>query len=124
MAALPGKYNIYARQAHPFTRTFEYRDNDGVLIDLTGYTAFMPVRRQYPSGQLLFELNTDTGGGITIDGPAGTVTPSVNAEFMKDVATGNGYYDLVLVPAGDMAQKFTLVTGQFNVAQRVLPQEG
>jgi hypothetical protein len=116
MTALPGKYNINARQGTPLHRIFTYTDDEDVPINIDGYTAFMPVRTR--SGKFLFELDT-SDNGITIDGPSGTIEISVNATLMRDQPAITAFYDLVLVPAGNMAEKFTLLNGWLNIERRV-----
>ncbi|MGH8709754.1 MAG: hypothetical protein ACREVA_00270 [Burkholderiales bacterium] len=73
-------------------------NDDGTIINLTGYTAYCQGREQIDSAVLLFDLKT-SNGSITIDGPAGKVTLLFTAA-MTDAVNRPGLYDLFLVQPG------------------------
>lgn len=119
MAALPGNYPIQARVGQTFTRVFQYTTDDGTPVDLTGYRVRMPIRRNY-NAELFREL-TD-GDGIEVHAASGEIVPTIPATDMDTIEPRVYVYDLVLIPQGDEARRFALLTGQFTVAPRVKPE--
>ena len=80
-------------------------------IDLTGYTARMQVRtRQEDDAPLLATLDTATTG-ITIDGPAGTISLYLPDTLTGLIEAGRWVYDLRLVATGFDGQY--LIAGPF-----------
>ena len=110
----PGQYDIRCRRGDRLMRTFEYTDTaTGDPIPLTGYVVRAQVRK-VPNDKAP-ALDTDNGakGGLTVDGPAGTITMDVSGTDMDDVLVARGVWDLELVPDGDEARKFTLLAGRW-----------
>jgi hypothetical protein len=66
--------------------------------DLTGCTARMQIREVYASPTPLLDLTSDPAAGITIDGPAGTITVEISAAQTAALAGVHrgGVYDLEL----------------------------
>lgn len=95
-----GAYNLRIEQCATFTRTIAWATPpvepgaDPVPIDLTGYTARLTIAND--SGPV---LTLTTGSGITIDGPAGTITITLSAAEtadLPDTSTQPATYDLLL----------------------------
>lgn len=91
MSRTPASYSMTAVRGSTWEEEFTYTDDDGVAIDLTGYSARMQVRDL--SGQfgttttttLRLELDTD-GNGLTFDTAAEgrlrlKVAPDVHADL-------------------------------------------
>jgi len=112
---IAGTYNITADQGATFSRVLTYTDSAGDPIDLSGYSARMQVRSIVSSDTTVLELTTDNGR-ITLGGAAGTVTLSVPASAMDDVAGGSYAYDLELVNGITVTR---LVMGSFTVRAEV-----
>lgn len=70
------RYDLQVNQGETFTKVFTYKNPDGSLIDLTGYSARMQVRTNYEAPTFLLELTT-ANGGIVIGGTAGTITINI-----------------------------------------------
>ena len=86
-------------------------------IDLTGYTARMMVRtRQAETAALLATLDTATTG-ITIDGPAGTISLYLPDTLTGLIPAGRWAYDLRLVPPSADAEY--LIEGPFYMEPSV-----
>jgi hypothetical protein len=83
-----------AQQGASFNVLMTYKDSLGALVDLTGYTAAMQVRKTYQDVTPILAI-TDTPdiakGQITLGGALGTI----RVEFVPD------YLSTVPVPNGD-----------------------
>lgn len=107
------KVGIHARQGDRLAINFTYRDSDGELVDLTGYTIRMQARRTITSDTFL-DLDNGAKGGIT-NPSTGKISVVVPADDMAALTTKAGVWDLELVPAADEAQAFTLVAGTWTM---------
>lgn len=113
---LSGKYNFTCDQGATFRRTLRLKNKDsGALIDLTGYAAFMQIRRDIDDPDFLAELTT-ANGGITLGGTLGTaalyLSAATTATFPPEAD-----YDLDLItPDGD---RYTLLRGKFRTRKQV-----
>ena len=109
-------WKISVEQGATWRTVLTLTDADGV-IDLTGYTARMQIRQEIDSPTPLYSLSTDPGGGITIDGPAGQITLTIDDETSTGWAWRYGVYDLELVsPGGDVDR---LLKGEVDVDREV-----
>lgn len=94
-------------------KTFIWKDKSGRVINLTGYTAKLMVKRAVEDAAPLIELSTENGG-IIITPNRGRIelvfTPAQIA-----AAVSGGVYDLVMQPAGN-GDPVRLLEGQFAVS--------
>lgn len=59
---MAGRYDLYIDQGSTFTRTFVYKDSDGVPQDLTGFTARMMIRKTHnATGDPIFDSDPFPG---------------------------------------------------------------
>ena len=110
-----GLYNFAAEQGATLERVITYTDPDGVIINLTSYTALMQVRSTAASATVILELST--GSGITINGAAGTLTLLVSAADMTALTPGSYVYDLEITSPGSVVTR--LIEGKFAVKAEV-----
>ena len=96
MASSPGKFNMCVYQGATFTKIITWKDDNGVLINLTGWKARMMMRETVESTTPFLTLTTENGG-ITLGGAAGTVSLLVSAATMSSIQAKQGFYDLELV---------------------------
>lgn len=75
MATYPGG-DISVKQGQTWSEVLTYRDQAGVLVDFTGATAKMDIRKL--DGTLAVTLTT-TNGRIVLGGAAGTLTRTLTA---------------------------------------------
>lgn len=94
-----GQYNLTVEQGATLSEVFTWKDPTGALIDLTGYSAKMQVRRAPGADELYLEASTGAGT-IVLGGAAGTVTITVLAATTAALSFTTGSWDLVLT-AGD-----------------------
>jgi hypothetical protein len=96
--------NFTIQQGATWTLSFEWLDDAGVPIDLTGCTARMQLRAVVGSAVLL-ELST-TNGRLTLTGALGVIRLQVDAATTATLDRESGVYDL----------RITYPTGQVDVA--------
>ncbi len=78
---MAGRYDLYIDQGSTFTRTFVYKDSNGVAQDLTGFTARMMIRKTHnATGDPLFDTDP-FGTSLAIPVPAdGSIILSMTDE--------------------------------------------
>ena len=106
------QYNISAEQGSDLSFVLTYRTAAGALVNLTGYTAKMQVRKNASASAAYISL-TETSG-ITLGGALGTVTILVDSATLQGIQAGSYVYDLILNSNTGLEQK--LITGTFEVA--------
>lgn len=102
-------YDISAEQGTDYAVTFTYRDSNAALVNLTGATARMQVRRFVESSSPF--LTILSGSGITLGGAAGTVALTISAASLSAVPAGAYKYDIEIVTSGSVVVK--LIAGNF-----------
>lgn len=91
---------LYFIEGDGETRVFEYKDDSGNPIDVTGYGA------EFLTTNLDTDLSLSVGSGITVDGPSGAFTVIVT-HSQTDALKGSseGFYGLyrlrVTPPSGE-----------------------
>lgn len=120
-----GRYDIELDQGSTFRRTIVWKDSSGALVNLTGYSARMQVRPSMSSSTVTASL-TNSNGGITLGGAAGTIALYLSAASTAAISTASpsqfadafvGVYDLELVAVnGDVTR---LLHGDFIVNPEV-----
>ena len=110
-------HDIIIEQGATFRLQLVWKDNAGVAINLTGYTARMQVRKKYNSDLPLLSFTTENGA-ITLGGAAGTIVVEGLATLTDDLpAPSGGVYDLELVaPSGFVTR---LVEGAVTITPEV-----
>lgn len=98
-----GTYNITIDQGTDWSLVLTLTNSDGTLVNLSGYTARMQIRRDYDSATVVMDLTTQNGR-IVLGGAAGTITMSLTAALTSTI-TRNGVYDIELVSAGGQVSR-------------------
>jgi hypothetical protein len=109
-------YNATIDQGATFTLQVTYKDENGVPINLTGYTAAMQIRQNYNDSAALITL-TSPSGGIVITGATGTINITISAEQTGSLDEGFYVYDLEITSTANVVTR--LIQGQFTVAPEV-----
>lgn len=89
-----GRYDIVIEQGAGFQLALTWKDSDGALVDLTGYSAKAEVRGNHKATSALLTLSIELGG------KAGTVVLSADHEATEDLQR-SGVWDLKLTPPGE-----------------------
>jgi hypothetical protein len=113
MAAMT--YDILIEQGATFSESMVYKDQ-GVAINLTGFTARMQVRATLESASTLVELTT-ANDRIALGGTAGTITLSISATDTEALTAGRGVYDLELVSGSGIVTR--LLQGVATISRNV-----
>jgi hypothetical protein len=108
-------YDIAAEQGANYAATLTYRDSSNNLVNLTGYSARMQVRKTI--GSTTPYLSLTQASGITLGGAAGTVAIAISAAALSAIPAGNYVYDLELVSGAGAVVR--LISGDFTVAGEV-----
>lgn len=69
--------NFVIKLGVDWTRVLTYKQSNGTVVNLTGYTARMQVRETVLSPTKILDMTTENGS-ITIDGSTGTITLSLS----------------------------------------------
>lgn len=93
----PAKYNFKIWKGVTKRLTLRWRDAEGTLVPLTGYTAKMQVRNR-AGGNVLIELST-ANGRIALTSP-GIIELYIPANSSNDILQTSGPYDLKVYPPG------------------------
>ena len=113
--AIAGIYNFTMDQGSTYTVQMVYLDPNKNPINLTGYTAKMQLRLQYGDPVAALTLTTENGG-ITIDGPTGTINILATDEQTLVLEPTFYVYDLDILTGGTIER---LVQGQVTVRPEV-----
>jgi hypothetical protein len=108
-------YDILIEQGATFSQVITYKDN-GVAVNLTGYTARLQVRATLESASTLIELTT-ANGRIALGGAAGTITLTIAAADTAALTAGRGVYDLELVSGSGIVTR--LLQGVATISRNV-----
>lgn len=114
MSIEPGNYDFKIYQGATFSRVITWKDESGALVDLTGYSARMQIRKKI-DGDSIIELTT-SNGRITLGGAAGTITLNISATDTAALLS-NGVYDLELVASGNIVTR--LLEGSVTLSREV-----
>lgn len=104
------KANITIDQGTSFATTIDVTDEDGNVIDLTGYTGAAQMRKHYTS-------TTYYAFTVSISAGAGEVTLSMTANATNNVAAGRYVYDCELTDGSGTVSR--LVEGIVTVTPGV-----
>lgn len=104
------KANITIDQGTDFSTTIDVTDEDGNLIDLTGYTGTSQLRKHYTSSNA-------TSFSVAVFPSTGEVTISMNSATSSTLTSGRYVYDVELRDAGNTVSR--LVEGIVTVSPQV-----
>jgi hypothetical protein len=108
-------YDILIEQGATYSQVITYKDN-GVAVNLTGYTARMQVRATLESASTLVELTT-ANSRIALGGTAGTISLTISATDTAALTSGRGVYDLELVSGSGIVTR--LLQGVATISRNV-----
>jgi len=117
MTTHPGKYNLYIYRGATFRKIITWKDENGVVIDLTGFTARLHMRETVGSSTPFLPLTTENGG-IILGGASGTITIQATADATSAISASSGVYDLEIV-AGDTITVTRLLEGFVTISPEV-----
>jgi hypothetical protein len=94
----PATQNFCIPQGGTWSQPLVWKTGDPpAAVNLTGYTARMQARAKVADATPVISLTTETAGGITLGGSAGTITLALTAAQTTAITAGRYVYDLELV---------------------------
>jgi hypothetical protein len=95
-----GTYDWEFVQGEDAVLQLTYKDDAGVAINLTGYTARSQGRESYVSSNTLFDATTGNSQ-ISIDEPNGVITITIPASETANItAPQTGVWDIEIISSG------------------------
>lgn len=91
------KANLVIDQGATFTTTISITDDDGNIIDLTGYTGAAQIRKHYTS-------LTAVNFAVSVNEANGEVTLSLTASQTGNIVAGRYVYDCELTRSGTVSR--------------------
>jgi hypothetical protein len=113
---MAGQKNWEVDQNATFSFIVDYKDPDGVAIDLTGASAKMQVRDTKGGSKLAFTL-TSPSGGITIDAASGKLTISITPTQTNKLFFPKSSYDIMLTDSN--LNKVKILEGFMTLSRSV-----
>lgn len=104
------KGNLVIDQGASFETNINVTDDDGIIVDLTGYTGVAQMRKHYTSLQYYSFT-------VTIDAPNGIVSLSMDSNTTNTIAAGRYVYDCELTSSNNVRSR--LVEGIVTVTPQV-----
>ena len=113
---MAGQKNFEVDQNATFSFIVEYKDNDGLPIDLTGSTAKMQVRDTKGGSKLAFSL-TSPAGGITITPLLGKLTIKMTPTHTNKLFYPKSSYDIMVTDSN--GNKIKMLEGFLTLSRSV-----
>ena len=121
-----GKYNLLIEQGATFELELQYKDSNGVVVDLTGYSGRLQIRPSIgsPTAYLCLSstLNAD-GTGLNFSGSNGTTPPTsgsigvyISATTSSMLTFNTGVYDLEIASGSFVTR---LLQGNVQLSKEV-----
>lgn len=112
-----GQHDITIEQGATFRLSLVWRDSAGALIDVTGYTARMQVRRRHTTEDPPALSLTSAAGDIVLGGAAGTIVITAAATVTDDIDFKTGVYDLEMEDVDGFVTR--LIEGSVTITPEV-----
>ena len=113
---MAGQKNFEVDQNATFSFIVEYKDNNGLPIDLTGSTAKMQVRDTKGGSKLAFSL-TSPAGGITITPLLGKLTIKMTPTQTNKLFYPKSSYDIMVTDSN--GNKIKMLEGFMTLSRSV-----
>lgn len=85
--------------------SYNEQSKTGTVVDITGYSARMKIKKKKEDTNELVEL-TDGNGGIILGGAAGTIQIVMTAAATTDLDFDKAVYDLELISGSGVVTRF------------------
>jgi len=113
---MAGQKNFEVDQNATFSFIVEYKDNNGLPIDLTGSTAKMQVRDTKGGSKLAFSL-TSPAGGIVITPLLGKLTIKMTPTQTNKLFYPKSSYDIMVTDSN--SNKIKIIEGFLTLSRSV-----
>ncbi len=107
-----GFFHFIIEQGATFKHTLTLKDSADSLINLTGFSAEMDLRRNQDDSSEVLTL-TVANNRVTMGGSNGTIVLEISASDTSSMAVGDGVYDLKLTDSNAKVDR--ILEGTFSV---------
>lgn len=124
-----GKYSFIIEQGATLSFELQYKDANGVPIDLTGYTGRMQIRPNVASSTVLFQMNSTVrpdGTGLNFNGSNNSTPPSsgsigvfISAYSSSLMTFNEAVYDIEIVSGSTYPVVTRLIEGTVKLSKEV-----
>mgnify|MGYP003323479019 CR=1 FL=1 len=111
-----GYHHFIIEQGATFKHTLTLKDASDSLINLSGYSAEMDLRKNQDDTNEVITL-TVANNRITMGGSAGTVVLEISASDSSNLLVGDGVYDIDLTDSNGKVDR--IMEGTFSVRGNV-----
>lgn len=113
-----GKYDMRVEQGETYQRAFRVKvQSSGVLVDYTGWTAAMQVRKSFSSPTAVLTCTTANGKLTVVSGnPDYNLMLTIHPADTTSLSPGDYVYDIELTNAGFVRK---LLKGKFKLEPEV-----
>lgn len=111
-----GEYNFTLEQGATFRRDFIYKDADGDVVNLSGYSARMQVREHKDSGIIIIDA-TSANGKLAIDAPNGKISLLLTPADTNGIGFHTGVYDIEIEDGSGVVTR--LIEGTITFSKQV-----
>lgn len=109
-------YDFEIEQGSTLLKPIVWKDSTGTVVNLTGYTAKMQIRKSVSSDEVLLELST-VNGKLSITENTGTITMIFSAATTAAIDWSRGKYDLELTSSTGTVTR--LIEGEITVSKEI-----
>jgi hypothetical protein len=111
------RHNLIIEQGATFMYDVLYREN-GEVVDLTGYTSQMHIRKSLTDPNFVIELTTENNR-ISIDGSIGKISLYISAADTRLLNFETGVYDLEITSPSPNSRVTRLMEGSVTFSKEV-----
>lgn len=104
------KSNLIIDQGTDYTTTLEIKDDNGIAVDITGYSANAMIRKTYSSSNAV-------SFGTTVTGATGKIVLTLSATVSAAMTPGRYVFDVITTDI--LARKVRIVEGIVTIAPGV-----
>lgn len=111
-----GNYDITIEAGATFRLSLTWKDDNGDVIDLTGFSARMQVRETYESEAAILSL-TSADGDIQLGDALGTIVVTAEASVTEKISCASAVYDIELQSGSGVVTR--LLQGSVAISREV-----
>lgn len=111
-----GFHHFIIEQGATFQQTLTLKDSSDAVINLTGYTAEMDLRKNQDDSNEVITLTT-SNSRITMGGVAGTIILTISATDSAALSVGDGVYDLEITDSNGKVDR--IMEGTYSIRGNV-----
>jgi hypothetical protein len=111
-----GFHHFIIEQGATFKHVLTLKDSSDTVINLTGFSAEMDLRKNQDDTSEVITL-TVANGRATMGGAAGTITLEISASDTASLTVGDGVYDIKLTDSNNKVDR--ILEGTYSIRGNV-----